>query len=187
MLVATPTAADCAASERSAARTSGRERIASSGISARRCGATSQSRSGRLLSFSCSEPGITPTRIAIPFMHCSSIARMFGIEARVCSTLYFACFTASSSPMPESRRDLRMSYVSLCSLRFVRATRRRSCEVRSVMYWLPISAASETHAFSTEAAAASSEAAADSYERRTPPKMSISHDASNPLEKWSPW
>ena len=30
------------------------------------------------------------------------------------------------------------------------------------------------------------EDAADSYERRTPPKMSISHDASNPPRKRSP-
>ena len=48
------------------------------------------------------------------------------MRARVCSTMYAHWFTASSSPMPESRRDLRISYVSDWRTRFVRATSMRS-------------------------------------------------------------
>ena len=95
-------------------------------------------------------------------MYFSSAARRFGIEARVCSTLYFAWLTASSSPMPLSRRLLRMSYVSLWSLRFARATRRRSCVVRREMYSRPISEVSVTQASSSVYSAAARAASADS-------------------------
>ena len=124
--------------------------------------------------------------MASAFISLSSCTRRFGIEARVCSTLYFAWLTASSSPMPESRRLLRMSYVSLWSFRFARATRKRSCTVRREMYWLPISDVSDTHASASDQLADSIEASALSNARRVPPKMSISHDASKPLFQWSP-
>ncbi len=166
-------------------RTSGRERSMLSGIESSFAGATSQSRAGHSLSFSWSAPGMAPVRIASAFKSFSSCARSAGMAAWVCSTIYFDCCTASSSPMPESRRDFKISYVSVCRTRLVRATSMRFCVVRSAIYWLATSEVSDTHASATLQPAASASAHAASVARRVPPNMSISHEASNPPAKTS--
>ena len=120
------------------------------------------------------------------FLSLSSFASSCGIVASVWSTVYFDWFTASSSPIPESRRDLRISYVSVWRTRLVRATAMRCCVVLSSMYSLPTSAVSVTHASASSHPACCSSAHAASVPRLLPPKTSISHDASNPPRKRSP-
>ena len=129
---------------------------------------------------------MSPVSTAMAFMSFSSCASSGGIVACVWSTTYFDWLTASSSPMPESKRDLRMSYVSVCRTRFVRATAMRCCVVLSSMYSRPTSAVSVTHASARLHSAACISASADSVALLLPPKMSISHDASNPPRKRSP-
>ena len=77
--------------------------------------------------------------------------------------------------MPESKRDFRMSYVSVWRTRLVRATAMRSCAVRRLTYCTPIWVVSSTEASATDHPAAWASAMFASVWRRLPPKMSISH------------
>ena len=77
--------------------------------------------------------------------------------------------------MPESKRDFRMSYVSVWRTRLVRATAMRSWVVRRFTYCSPIWVVSSTQASATDQLAASASAMLASVWRRLPPKTSISH------------